>query len=479
MKKLRMNFIYFMAAILCLLLTACGGSKTPEETEAPAEETASEEESTHILTVTIVNQTGGEIGAVYIAPAMDTDWGFNLIEGIMADGEEQEIFLGDFTEEKLAEGFYILVNDSTMREINNTDDAVPPVILKDGDYIVLKPAGSEEPYVITDSYQAEHYIDLHLHLDGAVTTEIAKQLAELQDITLPASDDAELKKLLTVPEDCTSLNEFLECFALPLSLMQTPEGLSEAVRLVADNIQSQGVIYAEIRFAPQLHTENGMTQEDAVLAALDGMSQTDLKMNLILCCMRGEDNDELNDETLRLAEKYLVEDGGVTAIDLAGAEALYPTENYRGLFKAAADAGVPFTIHAGEAAGPESVRCAVEYGASRIGHGVRIKGDPEVMALVKEKGVTLEMCPTSNRQTHAVEDMADYPLIDYMDQGIRVTLNTDDMGIEGTTLANEFRYMEREVQLTPEQKKILLGNAVDAAFTTDEVKAQLRTELGL
>ena len=325
---------------------------------------------------------------------------------------------------------------------------------------------------------ADKYIDLHLHLDGAVTTGIARELAKIQDIELP-EDDKELEKLLTVPDDCESLNDFLECFDLPLSLMQTKEGLSEAVRLVSENIRSQGVIYAEIRFAPQLHTDKGMTQEDAILAALDGASKTDLKVNLILCCMRGEGNEAANEETVELAKKYLVKDGGVVAIDIAGAEAIFPTADYRDLFAKAKELGIPFTIHAGEADGAESVRLAIEYGASRIGHGVRSFEDPEVIKLIKEKGIYLEMCPTSNRQTHAVEAMSKYPFMDYLNQGLPVTLNTDDMGIEGTTLANEFRYMEKTYGLTAAQEKVLLANSVNAAFTSDEVKDQLRKELGL
>ena len=326
---------------------------------------------------------------------------------------------------------------------------------------------------------ADQYIDLHLHLDGAVTVEIAKELAKVQNLKLPVESDEELSKLLTVPADCKSLNDFLKCFDYPLSLMQTPEGLSEAVHLVSDNIKEQGVVYAELRFAPQSHTKNGMTQEDAILAALDGLKRTDLKANLILCCMRGEGNDEENRETLELAKKYLVEDGGVVAIDLAGAEALYPTEKYRELFAKASEYGVPFTIHAGEAAGADSVAAAIEYGAGRIGHGVRIYEDPGVVRLVKEKGVVLEMCPTSNRQTHAIPDMSSYPLTDYLNEGIKVTLNTDDMGIEGTTLADEYRYMEQKFHLTAEQEKILLRNAVDAAFTTNEVKDELKDLLEL
>ena len=325
----------------------------------------------------------------------------------------------------------------------------------------------------------DKYIDLHLHLDGAITMDIAKKLAALQNIKLPAENDEQLKKLLTVPDTCTSQNDFLKCFTLPDALMMTQEGISEAVYLVAENIRQQGVIYAEIRFAPQNHTEKGMSQEEAVQAALEGLKRTGLKANIILCCMRGEGNEEANYETLELTKKYLVEDGGVTGMDLAGAEALYPTSKYEVLFAKAREYGIPFTIHAGEAAGAESVRCAIEYGASRIGHGVRIREDDSVCELVKNKGIVLEMCPTSNRQTHAVVNMKDYPFIKYLNEGINVTLNTDDMAIEGITLEEEYRYMENEFGLTSEQKKIILNNAVDAAFTSAAVKEELKKELGL
>lgn len=331
----------------------------------------------------------------------------------------------------------------------------------------------------TSADYINRYIDLHMHLDGSITIEIARKLAAMQRIELPAKTDIDLEQLLTVPPECDDLNDFLACFDLPLSLLQTPEALTEAVRLVGDNVKSEGVMYAEIRWAPQLHTQKGMTQEEAVLAALEGLKKTSLKVNLILCCMRGEGNENLNIETLKLAKKYLVRDGGVVAIDLAGAEALFPTERYRTLFTMARQNGVPFTIHAGEADGPESVRLAIEYGAHRVGHGVRIEEDPAVLELVKEKGIYLEMCPTSNRQTHAEENMDLYPFMDYLNAGIKVTINTDDMGIEGTTLADEFRYMEQKFGLTGEQERQILKYSIEAAFTTDEVKDRLRKELGL
>ena len=222
-----------------------------------------------------------------------------------------------------------------------------------------------------------------------------------------------------------------------------------------------------------------MTQEDAIKAALEGLKKTNLKANLILCCMRGEGNEKQNNETLELAKKYLVEDGGVVAIDIAGAEALHPTSKYSDLFAKAREYGIPFTIHAGEADGPDSVKNAIEYGAKRIGHEVRSYEDPTVVELIKKEGVTLEMCPTSNRQTHAVEDMSKYPFMDYLNQGIKVTLNTDDMGIERTTLADKFRYMEKNFNLTYAQEKTILLNSINAAFTSNETKEQLKRRLNL
>jgi len=282
-----------------------------------------------------------------------------------------------------------------------------------------------------------------------------------------------------VPEDCTNPSEFLQCFSFPLSLLQTYEGLREAAYLVAEDMRSQGVIYGEIRYAPQLHTTGAMSQEDAIQAVLEGVRKSGIKVNVILCCMRGDDNDDANLETLELARKYLVEDGGVVALDLAGAEALFPTSSYRDLFAKARKYGIPFTIHAGEADGAQSVALAIEYGATRIGHGVRSFEDVEVLKQLKEKGIFLEMCPTSNRQTVAVKDMSTYPFIDYLNQGINVTLNTDDPGIEGTTLEKEYLYMEDTFGLTDALEKTLLENSISAAFTNSEVKRQLMRSMGL
>lgn len=326
---------------------------------------------------------------------------------------------------------------------------------------------------------ARGYVDLHAHLDGAISVCIAKQLAEMQGIELPAANDAELLDLLSVPDTCTSLNDFLTCFEQPLSLLQTPRALREAVRLVAGEMAEEGVAYTELRFAPQLHGLDGMTQEEAVRAAIAGLEDAEIPANLILCCMRGAGNETANEETIELASKYLVEDGGVVALDLAGAEALFPTYNYLDLFGRARELGVPYTIHAGEAAGPGSVRDALKMGAARVGHGVRAAVDDALVDELAERGIPLEMCPTSNRQTCAVSNMDEYPLTDYLERGVCVTLNTDDKAIERTTLAQEFAYAENELGATPEQLDTMTENAVEAAFTSDGTRAELRRKLGL
>ena len=129
----------------------------------------------------------------------------------------------------------------------------------------------------------------------------------MQQITLPAATDEELLSLLSVPDTCENLNDFLKCFDLPLSLLQTEEALEEAVYLILSEMKEDGVIYAELRFAPQLHTQKEMTQETAIHAALRGLKRAPIPGNLILCCMRGDLNQKENLETLELAKKYLVE----------------------------------------------------------------------------------------------------------------------------------------------------------------------------
>ena len=320
-------------------------------------------------------------------------------------------------------------------------------------------------------------IDLHCLLDGSITVEIAKKLAQLQKIELPAKTDSELLKKLSVPTDCRSLNDFLECFGLPLRLLQTKEGITEAVRLVQEDCKAQGLEYLEIRFAPQKHCVNGLSQEEVILAALEGLKQSSLHTNLILCLMRADINQSENKETIELAQKYLVKDNGVVAIDLAGAEALFKTKDFEKEFLIAKQKNIPFTIHAGEADGPESVWDAIKFGAVRIGHGVRVTEDPSLVDYLAEKQIPLEMCPTSNRCTKAIDDMSLFPLRQLMEKRVKVTINTDDPAICRTNLKGELDFVTNKYGITSSEKKQLLLNAVDAAFCSDEYKNELKEKI--
>ncbi|MEE1313512.1 MAG: adenosine deaminase [Lachnospiraceae bacterium] len=326
--------------------------------------------------------------------------------------------------------------------------------------------------------ERESYIDLHLHLDGAITPQIARKLAKLQGIPL-FDDEEKLKEQLSVPADCNNLNDFLKCFELPLSLLQTEAGVEEAIYLVQEAVKADGVIYGEIRFAPQLHCRQGLSQEQVVIAALKGLKRSSLACNLILCCMRGENLEKANLETVYLAKKYLVVDGGITAIDLAGAEGLYPTKDYESIFKIAVEERIPFTIHAGEAAGADSIWQAIKFGASRIGHGIRAQEDNNLMKELADKNICLELCPTSNRQTKAVLDMNQYPLGQFLEQGLCVTINTDDMAISRTNIQKEFAYIKSAFGISKEQEDNIKENAIESAFTSSERKKQLKEFMGL
>ena len=274
-------------------------------------------------------------------------------------------------------------------------------------------------------------IDLHLHLDGALSLVTVRKLSTLTAIPLPQSDEALLAKL-TVPTPCTSLLDYLTCFDLPVSLMQQASALTLAAEAVCRQLAAEGLSYAELRFAPALHTKEGLTIEQVVRAVLLGVQASQVPCGVILCAMRGASK-EANEGTLAAAKTFLGQ--GVVALDLAGAESLYPTADYAPLFAQAREYGIPFTIHAGEAVGPHSIRAALDMGASRIGHGVRAIEDPSLVPLLAQMGVTLECCLTSNAQTGAVSALASHPLRKLLAAGVRVTLNTDNPTVSATTLA--------------------------------------------
>ena len=322
------------------------------------------------------------------------------------------------------------------------------------------------------SYPA--WIDLHLHLDGSISAPTARKLAQMQGIELPASDD-ELKRAMTVLPDCRNLNEYLECFRLPCSLLHTREALRMCTQELLKELKLQGLKYAEIRFAPQQSCEGGLTQYEAAQAVLEAMQDSPIPCGLILSMMRKENVHALNMETVEVARA--LHGKGIVAVDLAGAEALHPTHTFAEEFAAVRQAGVPLIVHAGEAAGAQSVREALEAGAVRIGHGVRSLEDPDVIRLLVERNVTLELCPTSNLNTVIFKSYDEYPLLRLMNAGVRVSLNTDNMTVSDTTLQDEWNHMNNAFHLTQEQIAKIVIDSIDASFAPQNIKSTLKNRI--
>lgn len=312
--------------------------------------------------------------------------------------------------------------------------------------------------------------DLHLHLDGSLSPKIVLKLARMCDVQLPAETEEELEKYLSVDIHCESLNDYLKCFDLPLLVLQKSEAMELAAYDLGKRLEEQGISYAEVRFAPQLHKQKKMSQKDAVEAVIRGfdkvMEDREIQLRVILCCMRGDKAEgnvlKENLETIRLAKEYLGK--GVVAVDLAGAEALFPTCDFAEEFTLARKLGVPFTIHAGEAKGPESIWKALEFGASRIGHGTRAIEDENLMEELARRKIPLEMCPTSNLQTKAVKSIDEYPLREYLKRGMIVTVNTDNMTVSGTTIEKEYEFLKEQYALTREEEEKLIRYGKESVF---------------
>jgi adenosine deaminase len=267
----------------------------------------------------------------------------------------------------------------------------------------------------------------------------------------------------------------LEKFDFPLSLLQTKEAIEEATYLLCRELILEDCIYAEIRFAPQLHTSKGISQEEAVVAAIKGFKRSEMLGGLILCCMRQDGNENENFATVEVAKRFL--GNGVLALDLAGNEAGFSTANFSKLFETARNLGIPFTIHAGEADGAQSVKKAIELGASRIGHGVRSIEDEEVIALLADRKIPLELCPTSNINTAIFSSIEEYPIRYLMERGVVVTVNSDNRSVSATSSKREVDILKHTFDLDEDVEIQLLLNSVSAAFCDQSTKNKLRSKI--
>ncbi|MGM0557377.1 MAG: adenosine deaminase [Myxococcota bacterium] len=284
--------------------------------------------------------------------------------------------------------------------------------------------------------------DLHVHLDGSLRLETILDLAEKQGVKLPNGADTpkKLAKEIHMGEVCEDLTDYLKAFDVTLSVLQTEEALYRAAFELGEDAAKEGVRYIEVRYSPLLHTQNGLSFPVIVEAVAEGLREAKRQYGImsgqIICGIRHI----TPESSLRLAELCVAfKNKGVVAFDLAGAEADNPPKDHRDAFYLIRNNNVNLTIHAGEAYGPESVHQAIHMcGAHRIGHGVRLREDGDLLNYVNDHRIPLEMCPTSNVQTRACDDFESHPLPFYLSYGLRVTINTDNRLVTDTTMTEEF-----------------------------------------
>ncbi len=322
------------------------------------------------------------------------------------------------------------------------------------------------PPVTEELLRALPKTDLHCHLDGSLRLETILDLAARQGVALPADTTDGLARAIHQGEDCEDLEDYLTAFDVTLAVLQTEEALYRAAYELAIDCAAENVRYLEVRYSPVLHTRKGLKPTTIVDAVLEGLRaakhETRIKSHVIICGIRNIDPVT----SLRLAELAVAyKNRGVVGYDLAGAEEGYPSRDHQAAFQLILDNNVNVTIHAGEAFGPESIAQAVHYcGAHRIGHGVRLRENGDLLNYINDHRIPLEMCPSSNVQTRSVADMKSHPLKFYFDFGLRVTVNTDNRLITDTTSTKELWVAHREMGFTLEDLVTLVVQGFKSAF---------------
>jgi adenosine deaminase len=329
--------------------------------------------------------------------------------------------------------------------------------------------------VAEDLIRALPKTDLHLHLDGSLRLESILDMAREQGIRLPADQPEDLGRLLRMGEGERSLERYLKAFDVTLAVMQEKEALERAAYELAADCAAENVKYIEVRFSPILHTRHGLSLKESVDAVRTGLqraeSEHDIQTGIILCGIR-----HISPESsLVLAQLALEYKGaGVVGFDLAGAEEHFPAKKHREAFFLILNNNINCTVHAGEAFGPASIAQAVHYcGAHRIGHGTRLREDPDLMAYVNDHRIALEMCLSSNVQTGATTSLAEHPVKFYLDQGLRVTLNTDNRLMSNTDLCKEYALGMRHCGLTVHDLEEIVIFGFKSAFLPLKRKAEL------
>jgi adenosine deaminase len=329
---------------------------------------------------------------------------------------------------------------------------------------------------------------LHDHLDGGLRPATILELAAAIGHELPESDPESLARWFIAAADSGSLERYLATFAHTVAVMQTPEALHRVARECALDLAADGVVYAEVRYAPEQHLERGLTLDEVVEAVhagfVDGSAEaaaqgSPIRIGTLLTAMRHAARSQ---QIAELAVRF--RDNGVVGFDIAGAEAGFPPTRHLDAFEYLQRENFHFTIHAGEGFGLPSIWQAIQWcGADRLGHGVRIVDDitGEVLgrlaAYVRDKRIPLELCPSSNVQTGAVPSIAEHPIGLLHDLRFRVTVNTDNRLMSGTSMSREMALLAEAFGWGWSDLQWLTVNAMKSAFIPFDERLEIITEV--
>ena len=316
--------------------------------------------------------------------------------------------------------------------------------------------------------------ELHVHLDGSLRPATLAELARERDAPLPVEGEAALRNHMVV-SDARNLEEYLARFELTLAVMQDAEALERIAYELAEDHARESVRWLEVRFCPALNTRGDLTADQVLEACLAGLARAeedfDIRTRVIVCGLRTLEP-SVSVEMAELAVAFRAR--GVVAFDLAGAEKGYPVRDHLEAFRVARRGGLALTVHAGEGYGTPSLRQAVEEArADRLGHGTRLTEDPELMTRVRAEGIALEICLTSNVQTRVALSYGAHPLRRYFDQGLTVSLCTDNRLMSGVTLTDEYVHARDDLGFTARELARVARMGFESAFAGEEEKAEL------
>lgn len=319
--------------------------------------------------------------------------------------------------------------------------------------------------------------ELHCHLDGSLSLPAIRKLANMADIILPNSDK-ELRKYVIAPAQTESLVDYLKTFEFIRPLLQTKEALRFAAYDVARQAALENVIYIEIRFAPELSMDKGLTASDTVFAVLEGLADAQKEFNIVarvlVCGMR-----QSSHKTTKEIIKHIVDlaPKGLVGFDFAGDEFSYPTDSLVDLIQEVKRSGYPMTLHAGECGCAKHIADSLNLGIKRMGHVTALTGQRALIKRFVEEDAVAEMCLTSNLQTKAASSIQSFPYQELYDAGGKITINTDNRTVSDTNLTKEYSLFVTYFGTKIEDFLVFNQNAVKASFTSDSEKDTLLHKL--